>query len=480
LDDSGLPAVSVLLPAHNYERFVGQALESALSQEYPADLLEIVVVDDGSTDGTAAVVEAIAASNPGRVNLIRQQNQGQVATIARARAEAHGELLAFLDADDVWLPAKTRKQVDAYLSAPNIGLVFADMRTIDADGRVLKESLYEPGEFVLDPLRLFARVMRTNVIYGGSTLYRADLFRQPPDWIESWDWWLAACVTQRQAAGELKVEFVPEPLALYRQHGDNMLLGASGSKFAALRRRQLTHHRMAVRTIDLSTLGPGDLLDVWSGSEWFAKTAMEAAGSHFVELLSVSDAERAEAMELRAQAVRAREANDLSREGQLLLRALATDPQAPGGPQLLQDAAARASAARRYDPLAGARRFVVLADAEELLAGDEMLREYAAKMDGTASVTLAVDASRLAPDEVVPELRSLIARCGLTDRSDIDVVAVVDRLDAAQRDAMRRVASAFYSRRPAAQSDAATAPTFTVEDLVGLRQLADSASELTS
>ena len=88
-----LPTVSVLMGAHNYEQYVGRAIKSALEQEYPPDRLEIIVVDDGSKDGTAAVVADLAARHPGRIRLIRQPNGGATAATNRALAEATGDLI---------------------------------------------------------------------------------------------------------------------------------------------------------------------------------------------------------------------------------------------------------------------------------------------------------------------------------------------------------------------------------------------------
>lgn len=89
-----LPTVSALMAAYNDEQYVGRAIESALAQDYPPELLEVVVIDDGSTDSTAVIVGALAEAHPGRVRLIQQPNGGYVATTDRALAEATGELLA--------------------------------------------------------------------------------------------------------------------------------------------------------------------------------------------------------------------------------------------------------------------------------------------------------------------------------------------------------------------------------------------------
>src|ERR1700760_5038468 len=116
-----LPTVSALMAAYNYEQFVGRAIQSALDQDYPAELLEVVVIDDGSTDSTADVVKDLAARNPGRIRLVQQENGGYVAATNRGLAEGRGELLALLDADDTWLANKTRPQAEVVQARRAVG-----------------------------------------------------------------------------------------------------------------------------------------------------------------------------------------------------------------------------------------------------------------------------------------------------------------------------------------------------------------------
>lgn len=95
----------MIIPVHDSERYLAEALESVLAQTRPAD--EIIVVDDGSTDGSAAVVQGFGAP----VTLVRQANLGPAAARNCGVAQAHGNWLAFLDADDVWLPDKLVRQL---------------------------------------------------------------------------------------------------------------------------------------------------------------------------------------------------------------------------------------------------------------------------------------------------------------------------------------------------------------------------------
>jgi glycosyltransferase involved in cell wall biosynthesis len=337
--DQGLPKVSVLMPAYNYGRYVGEALESALAQDYPADRFEVIVVDDGSTDDTDGIVRDLADRNPGRIRLISQPNSGRIAAMARARAAADGSLLALLDADDVWLASKLRRQVEVLRGRPEVGLVFCDMHTIDGDGELINTTQYQQEAF--DVSRLYARILRSNLVYTSSLMVRAELFLEPPEVIDDWDWWLTLCAAERGEVG-----YIAEPLALYRWHGDNRLLGADGAKLVGLRRRQLQFQLWTFRHMDLTSLSAEELWSAWGGAEWFAETAVQATGSHFLSLVSVTDAEREQARARTDQAQSERACGDLLSEARLRLQALAWDPSAPEAFTQFRDAVARALALR--------------------------------------------------------------------------------------------------------------------------------------
>ena len=130
----GEPAlVSVIIPAHNAERFLRPTLISAQTQSYAN--IEIIVVDDGSTDSTAAIANAAAAVDK-RVRVIRQKNSGVAAARNRAIAESRGDLIAPLDADDIWHPENLALQVAALKAAgPQAAVSYAWFVTIDERGR---------------------------------------------------------------------------------------------------------------------------------------------------------------------------------------------------------------------------------------------------------------------------------------------------------------------------------------------------------
>ena len=111
------PRICVIIPTYNSARFLPEAVESALYQTFSPE--EVIVVDDGSTDNTEDVLEPFR----GRIHYIRQENQGPAVARNRGISEAKGDLIAFLDADDVWVPDKSEKQVDLLMENPRIGLV---------------------------------------------------------------------------------------------------------------------------------------------------------------------------------------------------------------------------------------------------------------------------------------------------------------------------------------------------------------------
>lgn len=465
------PTVSVLMGAYNYAQYVGRAIESALEQDYPADRMEIVVVDDGSTDDTPQIVSELAERHPGRIKFVQQANGGYIAATNRAMSEAGGELLALLDADDVWLPYKVSRQVALLQSRPKLGMVFCDMVVVDGNEMTLRPSLI--GQLGDLPQRAFARILYQNVATQSSIMIRSALreyFDPIPAGIPYADWWLTL-----RAAEVSEVDYIREPLALYREHGANLTGGISGGPRAVREhRKEVAFQLWALRQLPLDSLSPDDLAFVWSGVEEHARGVLAAAGSYFMAPADTDPEGAATADACLAQADAALADGNLASEAMLALRALAWDPFRVGAKDRFDEASARAKAALAVDhPLAGSRMFVALADAQELLAGDDMLEHYAEAMGGSELITLAIDATRMAPDDAARELQALIERCGLAGRADIDLLAVIDERDAAQRHRMRSGARAVYRRA----ADGGPSPdggprVFTPESLGELRAYA--------
>jgi glycosyltransferase involved in cell wall biosynthesis len=137
------PSVSVIMATYNGQEYLAQAIESALRQTYPS--LELVIVDDCSSDESARVVERYLSD--GRISFVRNaRNVGVAASRNRALTLATGELITFLDQDDVWLPHKLEIQVAAIKAHPEVGLMHADYARIDPEGVLLPAYQALPAE----------------------------------------------------------------------------------------------------------------------------------------------------------------------------------------------------------------------------------------------------------------------------------------------------------------------------------------------
>jgi glycosyltransferase involved in cell wall biosynthesis len=127
--------VSIIIPVFNAEKYIGEAIESALSQSYPE--LEIIVVDDGSTDNTVKVVNSFIEKES-KVKLVRQKNSGVAAARNTGIRHSRGEFIAPLDADDIWYPDKISSQVRLMRkSGTDVGLVYTWIAIIDAESKLI-------------------------------------------------------------------------------------------------------------------------------------------------------------------------------------------------------------------------------------------------------------------------------------------------------------------------------------------------------
>jgi len=205
--------VSVIVPVYNREKFVHDALESILAQTYRD--IEIVAVNDGSTDGSLEVLQSFQERFPAKVRVLDQSNQGQVVARNAAIAESRGEYIAFLDSDDLWLPDKLTKQMPLFVD--NVGLVYCAIYNMDEAGQTLDIT---PCESELRG-HAYHRLLTSNGMTGGSVvLSRAALqavgvFDVDLSAAENWDLWI-------RVSKQFSIDYIDEPLVKYRKHVGNM------------------------------------------------------------------------------------------------------------------------------------------------------------------------------------------------------------------------------------------------------------------
>jgi glycosyltransferase involved in cell wall biosynthesis len=207
--EANRPAISVIIPAYNAAATIETAVRSALDQTYPA--AEVIVVDDGSTDATA---ELVSRNHPG-VRLLRQENRGCGQARNTGARAATGEWLAFLDADDAWLPQKLERQA-AHTAGPGVAVVSA--RSRKKSGEPMAQ------EFSFDAL------WRQNDLIVSSTLVRRSAFEAAGGfwterYCEDYHLWL------RLTAAGWRIVNRAEDLVIYSPTADS--LSRQTERFAA-------------------------------------------------------------------------------------------------------------------------------------------------------------------------------------------------------------------------------------------------------
>jgi glycosyltransferase involved in cell wall biosynthesis len=310
-----VPAISVILCAYDYERYVGEAIDSALAQDHPS--FEVIVVDDGSTDGTPGVIAGYGDA----VRSIRRPNGGLNAATDTGVAAARGTYLTFLDADDFW-PADRLSRLAAVLDArPEVGLVYGDMDIVDQDGRRLGESFRRAMGIPAVSGRVLGRLLFGNTISAGALMVRASLkdrYHPIPDDAAHQDWWIATAV-----AAVAEVASIDAVVNHYRNHGTNMNLGAEGDRLLGLYGLEMRFRRRLLTTTDPALVSLDELIAALSVHDRVVETLAQAD----VEgALRAAPSDRESALAAMSRASDALDGGDLEGAAVWLVRAAAHDP----------------------------------------------------------------------------------------------------------------------------------------------------------
>ncbi len=207
------PKVSVIIPNYNYEKFISATIESVLSQTYRN--IEIIVVDDGSRDNSLEILKNFGD----KIRVVSQENEGVSAARNHGVSLSEGDLIGFLDADDIWLPEKLERQIEKFNADTEVGLVHCSMTLIDLDNEPIGENSNGQEGWVSEEFLLFERGV---VVGAGST---ALVKRQVFDEVGGFDLRLSTAADWDfcyQVSRKYKLGFVAEPLVLYLIHGSNM------------------------------------------------------------------------------------------------------------------------------------------------------------------------------------------------------------------------------------------------------------------
>lgn len=250
---------SVVIANYNYGRFVGQAIESALSQDWPR--LEVIVVDDGSTDDSAAVIRAYGD----RITAVFKQNGGQREANNVGFQRSTGDVVIFLDADDLLVPGAVR--AIAAVWRPGLSKVQVQMQRVDAQTRPIRNIIPKvPAALSPEAIRRWA--------------YTTSEYPSPPGSGNAWSRGFlekifpldashdsftdSTCIAMAPYVGD--VETIAKPLVLYRMHGGNdSAMSANDANFRREIARAIKRHAAACKACAMVGLAPPPLSTLFRG-----------------------------------------------------------------------------------------------------------------------------------------------------------------------------------------------------------------------
>jgi glycosyltransferase involved in cell wall biosynthesis len=211
------PLVSVIIPNYNYGRYLKNSIDSVLNQTY--ENIEIIVVDDGSTDDSVEIAMSYGQS----LNLICQKNSGVSAARNNGLANINGTYVCFLDSDDSWEPEKVEAQI-ALFDRPNIGLVYSSINVCDINLEFRSTLSAQYRGNCLD--YFFKFPIRSIILLGcSSAMVHKDVINQVGDYdtdlntSADWDFF-------RRISEVTEVDFIEKPLVNYRRHDQSMSSGS--------------------------------------------------------------------------------------------------------------------------------------------------------------------------------------------------------------------------------------------------------------
>jgi len=205
------PKVSIVIPVYNYEQYIRECIDSCLTQTYTN--IEIIVVDDGSTDGTPAIIESYG----NRIISIKQKNLGAAVALNNGMRASTGEFVCWLSSDDAFLPNKIELQVNQFLLLPGYDLIYTDFYVIDSNGVTISEfeSAWNP------PSRALSQVLLSNFINGSTVMMRKKIWEAVDGFYERIPANVDTHMWIKLLLINAKFLLLPEKLVRYRTHPGN-------------------------------------------------------------------------------------------------------------------------------------------------------------------------------------------------------------------------------------------------------------------
>ena len=244
------PRVTVLITTHNYGQFIEHAIDSVLSQDFPLDPVQILVVDDGSTDDTKERIKKYGS----RVEYHYKPNGGQASALNFGFAKAQGEIIFLLDADDFFLAGKIATVMDAFANDPNLGMVYHRVREwhVETDTYCAWPSPSISGDILKKPDFFLSYAPQPTSCLA----FRRKLmipFMPIPEEIRM----LADCFPASLMPFQSPVLAIPEYLSVYRIHKKNSYYASADSMPPDVRNARLQMWRIAIPAMRKWLMGNG-------------------------------------------------------------------------------------------------------------------------------------------------------------------------------------------------------------------------------
>lgn len=232
-----MPRISVVVPTYNQAQYLGKTIESVLAQRYRD--YDLIVVDDGSTDGTRKIVEGFG----GRVRYLYQRNRREAAARNAGIRASNGEYVAFLDSDDLWLPNKLEVDFELLTSMPEAKMVYSNVAYIDERGWIIGHRRERsPSGNVLRALVLNNFIVVSSVMVRRECLEEVGGFNEDPELSGSADWELWT-----RLAADSPIIFSGMGTVQYRIHAEKMMADPYRMKKAMLRAHELMFSNPSLR-----------------------------------------------------------------------------------------------------------------------------------------------------------------------------------------------------------------------------------------